>query len=85
MQKHNQADNLPNEHPSIKLISDLISTKNPLHQKWLPRHLVMEFLGYGDTQMSSIQRRAKLQTAKVGKRLFYSIDSILKLLDSSVI
>jgi hypothetical protein len=85
MQKHNEAANNPIEQPVIKLISELIAQQNPLLQKWLPRDVVKDFFGYEDTQMTAMQKRAHLVTAKIGKRKFYKTDSILELLNSSVI
>lgn len=49
--------------------------------KWLPRAAVMDFFGYGDTQMIAFERQHRITTAKVGKRKFYSRESIADVLD----
>jgi hypothetical protein len=52
---------------------------NPLREKWMPRKEVMEFLGYGATQMAQLEK--KLITTKIGKRKFYLRNSLEHLLD----
>lgn len=56
-----------------------------LNEKWIPRRQLMEFMGYGNTQMASFEKEAGLVTSKIGKRKFYHRDSIEKLLEKNII
>ncbi len=76
------------------LKKDILDLKNSLltcvpgrevSNKWIPRRHVMEFMGYGNTQMASFEKEAGLVTSKIGKRKFYHRDSIEKLLEKNII
>jgi hypothetical protein len=54
---------------------------NVLYQSWLPKKAVMQFLDYGETQMRVIEKQNKLQVSKIKARTFYSVESVLKLLE----
>jgi hypothetical protein len=54
---------------------------NVLYQKWLPKKAVMQFLDYGETQMRVIEKQHKLQVSKIKARTFYSVESVLNLLE----
>lgn len=56
-----------------------------LKQKWMPRKEVQEFLGYGNTQMSTFHKDYKVEMSKIGRRLFYSTQGVSRLLDDSVV
>ncbi len=48
---------------------------------WIPRKVVKEFFGYGNTKMASFARDYDIRVSKVGKRVFYSYSDILRLLE----
>lgn len=50
---------------------------------WTPRDEVMEFLNYGETQISAITKKYTITTSDIGKRRFYSNASLLDLLDKN--
>ena len=54
---------------------------NVLYQKWLPKKAVMRFFDYGETQMRDFEKEQGLEFSKIKSRKFYSIQSILTLLD----
>jgi hypothetical protein len=58
-----------------ELKSQLLLHHNPITPDWLPREIVMKYMGYADTQMSSMERRENLIVSKIGKRKFYRKDS----------
>ncbi len=63
----------------------LLLNENPITKDWIPRDLVMSYLGYQDTQMGAIEKKYKLVVAKVGKRKFYHRESIKQMLDAAII
>ena len=55
-----------------------------LRKDWLPRHEVMQYLGFGSTQMTAIAKMYGLKTVKVGKRIFYNLHQILEIFNSQL-
>jgi hypothetical protein len=58
---------------------------NPLAKDWIPRDVVMNYLGYEATQMNTVEKRFRLKTSKCGKRKFYLRESIKELLETNII
>lgn len=56
-----------------------------LYDIWIPKKVVMKFFDYGETQMRVIEKQNKLQVSRIKARTFYSVESILNLLESSKI
>lgn len=54
-----------------------------IRREWIPRHELMQYLGYGATQMASIAKQYNLTTTKIGKRIFYSKKQILTVLSEN--
>jgi hypothetical protein len=52
---------------------------------WLPRLVVMKFLGYGNTQMTAVARKYDFIATKIGSRIFYQKRSIIKALKTNLI
>jgi hypothetical protein len=48
---------------------------------WVPRKVVQEFFGYGNTRMASFARDHGIRVSKVGKRVFYNYSDLLRLLN----
>ena len=76
-----------------KLSAELTEIKNMLEryetsrdfENWIPRKKFMAFLDYEETQLSALLNSGKLKVAKIGNRKFIKRDSIIKLLENSVI
>ncbi len=52
-----------------------------IRRKWIPKQEVMQFLGFGNTQMSAITKKHNLTTTSIGKRKFYHVDAVVKALE----
>jgi len=50
---------------------------------WMPQKAVMRFFDYGDNRLRKLEKEGKLKVSKVGRRKFYSIDSIIKMLEEN--
>lgn len=48
---------------------------------WLPKKLVMRFFDYGETQMRQLEKEHLLEMSKINSRKFYSVKSILNLIE----
>jgi hypothetical protein len=48
---------------------------------WLPRHEVMQYLGFAATQMNAIARKYNLQKSIIGKRVFYNTKQLIEILN----
>lgn len=68
------------------IIADLkeLKTKSILEKEWMSRAQLMEFLQYGATQIAELDKKGKLVIAQVGRRKFYSVDSVNKMLQDSI-
>lgn len=58
---------------------------NPLNQAWLPKKVVMRFFDYGDTQLRQLEKEYKIEVSKIKARKFYSVKSLLKLIENNKI
>lgn len=70
----------------IKLIkkSLLAIEKNHLSLGgWLPKNTVLKYFDYGDNQLRNLEKTNSLVVSKIGRRKFYSVDSILALLEKN--
>lgn len=52
-----------------------------LRRDWLPRHEVMQYLGFASTQMSAIAKTYDLKTSTIGKRKFYNVKQLSEILN----
>ena len=57
--------------------------KSMVFGKWIPKRVVQDFFNYGNTKMSTFAADHNVRTSKVGKRIFYSYDDILNILESN--
>lgn len=64
----------------------LIEIRNKLDQQgkcpeirkdWIPKAELQEFLGFGSTQMRTIEKKYGLISKAIGKRKFYSSKSVI--------
>jgi hypothetical protein len=51
---------------------------------WLPRPIVMKFFGYADTQMTAVAKKHNFISTKIGAKIFYHKDSIIKALNENI-
>jgi hypothetical protein len=58
---------------------------NIIRDKWVPLNDVKSFLNYGSTQMSMLERNSDLTVAKIGRRKYIHLDSIIRLLEKNVV
>ena len=56
-----------------------------LYEVWLPKKTVMRFFDYGETQMRELEKENSLITSKIKSRKFYSVASILNLIENNKI
>jgi hypothetical protein len=50
---------------------------------WLPKKAVMRYFDYADNQLRVLERENALEVSKVGRRKFYSLNSIIALIDKN--
>lgn len=50
---------------------------------WLPKNTVLKYFDYGDNQLRNLEKTNSLMVSKIGRRKFYSVDSILALLEKN--
>ena len=83
----------PVDHSHTQLTELLAEVKTLFLQKWeelsicpdwIPKSVVQKYLDYGDTQFSTLVLAGDLVTAKVGRRVFVSRQSIMALLERNV-
>jgi DNA-binding transcriptional MerR regulator len=55
----------------------------PLYKDWIPRKMVLKFMGYSASQLRLYEREGELITSKVGRRIFYSAKSIKNLIEKN--
>jgi hypothetical protein len=50
---------------------------------WLPKKAVMRYFDYADNQLRILERENALEVSKVGRRKFYSLNSIIALIEKN--
>ena len=50
---------------------------------WLPKKAVMRFFDYGETQLRVLETTNKIECSVIGRRKFYRMSSIIKLLEKN--
>ena len=50
---------------------------------WIPKNAAMRFLDYADNQMRVLERKNLLIVSKIGRRKFYSIQSLIELIQTN--
>jgi hypothetical protein len=50
---------------------------------WMPKKAVMRYFDYGDTQLRMLERKNAIQVSVVGNRKFYSVQSIIQLIEKN--
>jgi hypothetical protein len=52
---------------------------------WLPKKSVMRFFGYEATQLRELEKENSLVVSKIKARRFYSVQSIINLIEKNII
>jgi hypothetical protein len=76
---------IKNDIDDIKKFIRQTSLGPSVNDKWLPRSKVMEFLNYGNTQMTEFEKNGGVVVTKIGKRKFINRESLAKLLNNNTI
>jgi hypothetical protein len=50
---------------------------------WLPKRAVMRYFDYADNQLRLLEKTNALEVSKIGRRKFYSLASIIKLIEKN--
>jgi hypothetical protein len=56
-----------------------------LRRDWIPRNEVMKFLGFGATQILEVAKKHNLLITRIGKRQFFSTQSLQRAFNESQI
>ena len=75
-----------------KLMSEIVLIKQSLLSierngsaigGWLPKKAVLRYFDYGDSQLRLLEKSKEIEVSKVGRRKFYSLASIIELIDKN--
>jgi hypothetical protein len=78
-----------NEH---KIIEELIKIRQSIKRlehhnsslcDWWSKRMVMDYFNYGETQLRQLEKEHKLVISKIRARKFYSVQSILNLIEGN--
>ena len=50
---------------------------------WLTKNAVLRYFDYCDNQLRNLERTHSIEVSKIGRRKFYSMDSILALIEKN--
>jgi hypothetical protein len=67
-----------------KMVFHLYQNLNPL-KDWLNRKNLKMLFDYSDSQIRELEKKSSIKVSKVGRRRFYSVASILKIIESGVV
>jgi hypothetical protein len=68
----------------IKLIKQAVASierNGSVIGDWLPKKAVLRFLDYSDNQLRLLERKNMIEFSKIGRRKFYSVKSIIQLIE----
>ena len=78
-----EANTILNEIKAIKQSLLAIERNGAAIGGWLPKKAVMRYFDYADNQLRVLERENALEVSKVGRRKFYSLNSIIALIDKN--
>ena len=55
-----------------------------LRRLWTPRHEVMDYFGYANTQMTAIAKQYDFTVSDIGRKQFYRNDSMLNSIELNI-
>lgn len=50
---------------------------------WIPKNTVLKYFDYGENQLRNLEKTDSIVVSKIGRRKFYSLNSILKLIEKN--
>ncbi len=53
-------------------------------ENWVNREYMKRFFDYGDTQILELSKNKSVVTARIGNRLFFELNSILKFIEAHI-
>jgi hypothetical protein len=68
----------------IKQSLFVIERNNLAIEGWLPKKAVLKYFDYADNQLRALEKTKAIVVSKVGRRKFYSIHSITKLINENI-
>ena len=72
-----------NEIKAIKQSLLVIERNGSAIGGWLPKKAVMRYFDYGDNQIRLLERTKLIEVSKIGRRKFYSLKSIIKIIEEN--
>ena len=57
---------------------------HPISESWLNKKQVKQIFDYGETKMRELEKENHLITSKIKSRKFYSVDSIISLIEKNI-
>jgi hypothetical protein len=76
---------IKNDIAELKQYFQQTSFASPVSEKWIPRAKVMEFLNYGETQMTAFEKSNEIEISRIGRRKFINRESLAKLLNKNLV
>lgn len=67
-----------------KILFDIYKNQIQIN-KWLSKKHLKLFFDYSDSQIREFEKNSNLVVSKIGRRKFYSVESILKIIEAGVI
>ena len=80
----NDYNNLLAELKYIKIEIENLQIDSKAIGDWLPKKSVMKFFDYGDSQLRELERTTNIVYSKIKRRKFYSIKSIINLINNNI-
>jgi hypothetical protein len=50
---------------------------------WISKNAVLRYFDYSDSQLRSLERSHSIEFSRIGRRKFYSVDSIVAFIDKN--
>lgn len=79
----NEANTILNELRAIKQSLLALERNSAAIGGWLPKRAVLKYFDYADNQLRTLERTKALEVSKVGRRKFYSLKSIVTLINKN--
>jgi hypothetical protein len=79
-----EANIILNELRAIKQSLSAIERNSASIGGWLPKKAVLKYFDYADNQLRALEKTKAIVVSKVGRRKFYSIHSITKLINENI-
>ncbi len=67
----------------LQEVKELIKSEIPLKEKWVKSDRVMEVLECSTGTLQNLRQASKIEWSRIGGTLYYSLDSIMKVLEKN--